>query len=325
MRLLLDKITGTVTTNLSATNAISLLNTLISSPYLVPGSDGAVYGFSVDLKLFATATRAFRVRRSSDNTESDIGFSGNLVDTAALLAFCGAGDGFIVTLYCHFCSTTFTVSTANLQPQIVASGVLVTSKTGQAISRFDNSNDSFSGSLTVATDYKLVAGSWFNASSYIGKTNSSGDGFDLMDYPGDMSASIANWINCLHPDTKVTQATPESFTRREYIGKLVSIVTDTGNKISVTVNHPILTDAGWVAADQLIESDCVISSDFFNAYGFHFDVKDRIPTIEKVYNFFSIISAPVRCAGSIGDIPIKSSLGLNDIPWMMFDSPSAVT
>ena len=39
---------------------------------------------------------AVRVRRSSDNSETDIGFTvnGNL-DTAALLTFVGAGNGFV--------------------------------------------------------------------------------------------------------------------------------------------------------------------------------------------------------------------------------------
>lgn len=40
-----------------------------------------------------------RVRRSSDSTEQDIGFSGGKLDTAALLSFVGAGDGFVTTWY----------------------------------------------------------------------------------------------------------------------------------------------------------------------------------------------------------------------------------
>lgn len=41
----------------------------------------------------------FRVRRSSDNAEMDIGFSGNALDTTSLESHCGAGDGFVVTWY----------------------------------------------------------------------------------------------------------------------------------------------------------------------------------------------------------------------------------
>ena len=40
-----------------------------------------------------------RVRRSSDNAEQDIGFVGNDLDTASLLSFVGANNGFVTTWY----------------------------------------------------------------------------------------------------------------------------------------------------------------------------------------------------------------------------------
>lgn len=45
------------------------------------------------------AGSAVRVRRSSDNAEQDIGFSGAALDESALTAFVGAGNGDIVTFY----------------------------------------------------------------------------------------------------------------------------------------------------------------------------------------------------------------------------------
>lgn len=42
---------------------------------------------------------AIRVRRSNDNAEADIGFSGADLDTAALVSHVGANSGFIVTWY----------------------------------------------------------------------------------------------------------------------------------------------------------------------------------------------------------------------------------
>jgi hypothetical protein len=69
---------------------------------------------------------AIRVRRSSDNTEQDIGFvSGNL-DTVSLLAFCGAGNGFVTTWYDQSGNANnATQSTAANQPEIVSSGVVI--------------------------------------------------------------------------------------------------------------------------------------------------------------------------------------------------------
>jgi hypothetical protein len=42
---------------------------------------------------------AFQVRRSSDNTTQDIGFVGKNTDTASLLSFCSATNGFITKIY----------------------------------------------------------------------------------------------------------------------------------------------------------------------------------------------------------------------------------
>ena len=50
-------------------------------------------------KLKSSAVNCIRVRRSSDNTEMDIGFIGNEIDTSALLSFCGSGNGFVRTWY----------------------------------------------------------------------------------------------------------------------------------------------------------------------------------------------------------------------------------
>ena len=68
-----------------------------------------------------------RVRRSSDSAEQDIGYSGTGdLDVTALLAFCGAGDGFLVTSYDQMGGARHqTQATAALQMQIVASGVYI--------------------------------------------------------------------------------------------------------------------------------------------------------------------------------------------------------
>lgn len=67
---------------------------------------------------------AIRVRRSSDNTEQDIGFLGNDLDTASLLSFVGANDGRVVRWYDQQGSNTAFQVTASSQPYIVVSGVI---------------------------------------------------------------------------------------------------------------------------------------------------------------------------------------------------------
>lgn len=72
---------------------------------------------------------AFRVRRSSDNNERDIGFAGSgvNVDIADMLSFVGANDGYVVKVYGQDnTGRDLTAPTSSEQPQIVASGVPVT-------------------------------------------------------------------------------------------------------------------------------------------------------------------------------------------------------
>jgi hypothetical protein len=84
---------------------------------------------------------AVRIRRSSDNAESDIGFVNNEFDTAAAQAFCGAGNGFITTWYDQAIGSNNAIqSTAANQPQIIVSGSLVLFENKYGIS-FDGAGD----------------------------------------------------------------------------------------------------------------------------------------------------------------------------------------
>lgn len=75
-------------------------------------------------KIKSDATRAIRVRRSSDNDEMDIGFDGIDLDTTSLLSFVGSGDGFITTWYDQMNSFDHSQGLARLQLRIVNSGAL---------------------------------------------------------------------------------------------------------------------------------------------------------------------------------------------------------
>lgn len=90
-------------------------------------SVAAAIGLSCARKLKSTfAGSPIRVRRSSDNTEQDIGFDGSgALDETALLAFVGAGNGFVTKLYDQSGNARHAVqATQATQPQIVASGVV---------------------------------------------------------------------------------------------------------------------------------------------------------------------------------------------------------
>jgi hypothetical protein len=66
-----------------------------------------------------------RVRRSSDNTELDIGFKDGVLDTASLLDFVGSGNGFVSIIYDQVGSNNMVQNTASLQGQIVSNGSVI--------------------------------------------------------------------------------------------------------------------------------------------------------------------------------------------------------
>lgn len=90
---------------------------------------GASLAFSLRKLRNNYAGYAIRVRRSSDSTEQDIGFTGtNRLDIGALLAFVGAGnDGFISKWYDQS-GNGFEAAQATgaNQPQIVSAGAVLT-------------------------------------------------------------------------------------------------------------------------------------------------------------------------------------------------------
>lgn len=113
---------GTASSTATATTAAP--STLAADVGITP------YGaWSLRKVITGYSGSVIKVRRSSDSTTQDIGLTGaGDLDTTALLAFCGAGDGFIDTFYDQGGTTArnMTQTTANKQAQIVASGVVLT-------------------------------------------------------------------------------------------------------------------------------------------------------------------------------------------------------
>lgn len=111
---------------------------------------GAAAAYSLRLLRTAYTGYAIKVRRASDNTEQDIGFSNNELDTTTLASFCSGTNGFVTTWYDQSGNArNATQTSASSQPQIVSSGSVLTANS-KATLRFDGVNDSLSlGSQTV--------------------------------------------------------------------------------------------------------------------------------------------------------------------------------
>jgi hypothetical protein len=74
----------------------------------------------------AYAGNCIRVRRASDNAESNIGFVNNELDVTTLETFCSGTNGFVTTFYDQAGNGENLVqSTASNQPQIVNSGTVI--------------------------------------------------------------------------------------------------------------------------------------------------------------------------------------------------------
>jgi hypothetical protein len=63
------------------------------------GSTPSAVSYSLRQTSTSYLGSAIRVRRSSDNSEQDIGFSGGELDQVSLLAFVGRGNGFVAVWY----------------------------------------------------------------------------------------------------------------------------------------------------------------------------------------------------------------------------------
>jgi len=85
----------------------------------------ASLGLSLDRLDKNYTGSAIRVRRSSDNTELDIGFVNGVLDIASLLDFVGSENGFTSIIYDQVGSNNMVQNTASLQGQIVSNGSVI--------------------------------------------------------------------------------------------------------------------------------------------------------------------------------------------------------
>lgn len=127
------------------TPASSILDGLATAPT-------AAYS-SIRLLRTAYAGAALRVRRSTDNTEQDIGFVSGLLDTASMLTFCAGGNGFITKLYDQMGNTArnqVQATQAN-QPQIVSAGTVITTINSNPSMQYNGTSQYLLGTGALST------------------------------------------------------------------------------------------------------------------------------------------------------------------------------
>ena len=131
---------------------------------LVPGAF-----FGVSFRKLRAGYTGFCCRIRVGAVLTDIGFSGNFVDTAAILAAAGSNSAFIEIWYDQSGNGRNVVQTTNGQePRIVNAGVLQLDNNGELAARFDGTNDRMvSSAFTLQGQPYSVYGVWQGLNSGI--------------------------------------------------------------------------------------------------------------------------------------------------------------
>ena len=169
-----------------ASNGILASSIQSAAALLLDTYTGAAAAFSLRKLRTAYTGSAIRVRRSSDNTEQDIGFSGNDLDTSSLTTFVGANNGFVTTFYDQSGNArNATQATAANQPQIVVSGSVLT-QGGKPIMKFTSSSQ-----VLNTTSFSLSA----NRTYVMNLWNETNLTTSIKNYLGAMGGGSDNFLN----------------------------------------------------------------------------------------------------------------------------------
>jgi hypothetical protein len=134
----------------------------------------AAAAYSLRKLRAAYSGSAVRVRRSSDNAETDIGFLANGdFNSPAAVSFCGAGNGFVTTWYDQSGNGNNAIeATAVNQPQIVDSGSIILLNSKPA-ARPDGTNDKLTfTTITNTTCYISIIGGNTTKGRFLSASNS---------------------------------------------------------------------------------------------------------------------------------------------------------
>ncbi len=131
---------------------------------------GAAAAYSVRKLDKDYSGNSMRVRRSSDDSEINIGFNGNGdLDTSSIATHCGSSNGYLVTWFDQVGSHDATQSTTTKQPQIY-DGSAVLLQGGKPAVKFDGTNDhletTINNPFTHTGGVSCIAAVYKDATSY---------------------------------------------------------------------------------------------------------------------------------------------------------------
>lgn len=125
--------------------------------------------------------------------------------------------------------------------------------------------------------------------------------------------------HCVLPDTLVNGPSVEVGYRRWYEGELVIVRTASGDQLSITPNHPVLTSSGWVDAGLIQEGQEVVQRTDADLASLHVphehDVPARIEDVWRALRVNGLRTVPVAPEdfhgdGTHGEVEVVTANGL---------------
>lgn len=114
-----------------------------------------------------------------------------------------------------------------------------------------------------------------------------------LSYPREFGADPAEVINCFPAETKIEALDVQRGFQRFYSGPMVTVNFKSGNKLSGTPNHPVLTPEGWVPLGKLDKGKRV-----FKCGG----IERNVVFCSKAKNIKSSIGEAFKLSNKPGDV-----------------------
>lgn len=128
-------------------------------------------------------------------------------------------------------------------------------------------------------------------------------GSSLM-YPGAPGGPARETVNCILPDTRVSVSGLRSAIRGHYSGEVINVSATGKVDFTVTADHKILTNRGWVSAHSLYEGDEVVDcgfGDLFSSAVTKPEISNAVTSAQELYSSASSLGCVSRSSGVIVD------------------------
>lgn len=123
-------------------------------------------------------------------------------------------------------------------------------------------------------------------------------------YPGDPEAPASERINCFAPWSRIALTGIRGAVAHRYSGELVQLAVGSKINLTVTPNHPVLTDKGWVPAGLVNEGDYLVECRIGNetaAFGAEPHVADVYARADEVYRSAKALGVHQRAGNHVVD------------------------